>query len=261
MRTIDFRKIFATRQRGLLLDVLVFVVQMILMTVLSRLLANLTRQANHDLKAKVPMAVFCLALVFLPTVGSILRRRSARERSPGLQSLSSGLWFPVAACYFLSQLLFLIAASSLILESFEIAYGKDYSTQFFGLLFVGLPALAILNTATILLYYVRPKQEPLLSFLKSPQAEWLGDTLLFVNMIGYQMFWGYLMMDLTEDYSGILARLSTLAFTALIIYIPPRLFYLVEERDRPWLWLTMLLSNLPLIVRILFVTSSKAAIH
>jgi hypothetical protein len=66
-----------------------------------------------------------------------------------------------------------------------------------------------------------------------------------------------LMNDLTNDYSSIVSRLSMFIFSALLIYFPPRLFYLAEDGNRPVVWLTMLLANLPVILRIVFVSSSK----
>ena len=37
---------------------------------------------------------------------------------------------------------------------------------------------------------------------------------------------------------------------ALIVYFPPRIFYLAEDAKRPRVWLTMLLANLPVIYRV-----------
>jgi hypothetical protein len=76
-------------------------------------------------------------------------------------------------------------------------------------------------------------------------------------MIGYQAFWGLLMHDLTSDYDSIIGRLAMFIFSALLIYFPPRLFYLAEDGKRPVVWLTMLLANLPVILRILLVTSKS----
>jgi hypothetical protein len=43
-----------------------------------------------------------------------------------------------------------------------------------------------------------------------------------------------------------------LCFIALLVYFPPRMFYLAEDVDRPRTWLTMLLANSPVILRVLF---------
>jgi hypothetical protein len=74
-------------------------------------------------------------------------------------------------------------------------------------------------------------------------------------MIGYQAFWGLLMADLPHDYPTISGRLSMFLFAALLIYIPPRIFYLAEDGKRPVVWVTMLLANSPVLLRILFLKS------
>jgi hypothetical protein len=58
------------------------------------------------------------------------------------------------------------------------------------------------------------------------------------------------MTDLPNDYPTIAGRLWTFAFAAVLIYFPPRLFYLAEDGKRPVVWLTMLLANSPVLLRI-----------
>jgi hypothetical protein len=257
MPKIDLGKILTPRNRGILLDVVVFAFQLVLMTVLTRLFADLVRQAHQDFTAKVIVVFFCLGLAFLQPLGAILKRRRAHHRHPGLDVPAPRLLFhPIF--YFLSKLLFLIAAGAQLVD---LVYGEaetGSSASYFGLppwlfttLFLGIPALAIANTAiAYFFYFSEPKHAPLLKFLESPQSETLGDTCLFLNMIGYQMFWGFLMVGLTKDYSSIGGRLSTFGFTALLIYFPPRLFYLAEDGNRRLTWLTMLLANSPILFRI-----------
>ena len=257
------KKLLARTNRGILLDVVVFVVNVILMTILARLLADLIHQANTDVIAQAAMVLFCLGLVFLQPIGAILKRRRAHLRRPDLDHVPLGCLFLPA--YFLAQLMFLIAAAGNLVE---IVFGKSKASEsadFFGLppwlftaLFLGIPALAVANTALVYFYFQRPKRAPLFDLLVSPRTELLGDAFLFLNMIGYQAFWGLLMSDLTDDYSGIAGRLSMFAFSALLIYFPPRLFYLAEDGNRPVVWLTMLLANSPVILRILFVSSTKS---
>ena len=124
-------------------------------------------------------------------------------------------------------------------------------------LFLGVPVLAIVNTLVFRFYFQPPTHHPLIAFLESPQAETLGDVFLFPNMIGYQVFWGLLMTDLPNDYPTITGRLSMFVFAALLIYFPPRLFYLAEDGNRRVVWLTMLLANSPVLLRILFAASTK----
>jgi hypothetical protein len=256
------KKLFAHANRGILLDVIVFVVNVVLMTILSRQLTNLFHQANTNAIAQAAVALFCLGLTFLQPIGAILKRRHAHLRKPDLNHVPLGCVFLPA--YFLTQLLFLIGASGQIVDLLSgKGHGAETSDYFglpsglFTLLFLGVPALAIANTFIFYFYFQTPKHQPLLKFLDSPQAESLGDAGLFLNLIGYQAFWGLLMTDLPNDYPTISGRLSTFAFAALLIYLPPRLFYLAEDGNRPVVWLTMLLANSPVLLRILFVASAK----
>jgi hypothetical protein len=269
------KKLFAYANRGILLDVVVFVVNVVLMMVLSRQLANLFLQAKAEPLAQAATAVFCFSLVFLQPISAILKRRRAHRRKPDLNHVPFGRL--ILPAYFLSQLVFLIGASGQIVD---FAYGKNpaassavssaatpavNSADYFGLppgmfalLFFGIPALAIANSFILWFYFQPPKRKPVSPWLESPQAETLGDVAIFLNMIGYQAFWGLLMTDLPHDYPTVAGRLSMFAFAALLIYIPPRIFYLAEDGRRPVVWLTMLLANSPVLLRILFATSSKS---
>jgi hypothetical protein len=260
------KKLFAHANRGILLDVIVFLVNVVFLTILSRQLNNLFHQANtRDAStiAKVAVAIFCLGLVFLQPVGAILKRRRAHLRSSDLYEVPAGCL--ILPAYFLTQLIFLIAGSGQIID---LVFGRNSlsdSADYFGLppkifmlLFLGIPALAIANTFIVYFYFQLPTHKPILPWLESPRSEAFGDLLLFLNMIGFQAFWGVLTSSLVNDYSTITGRLSMFAFITLLIYIPPRLFYLAEDGKRPIVWLTMFLANLPALLRILFVSGTKA---
>jgi hypothetical protein len=235
----------------------------VLMTILSRQLVNLFHQANNtDPLAQAAVAVFCLGLVLLQPLGAILKRRRAHLRKTDLHQVPVGCL--ILPAYFLSQLVFLIGAGGQIVD---LVFGKNSdanSAAYFGLpprvftlLFLGIPALAIANTFILWFYFQPPTHKPLSGWLESAQSEALADTFLFLNMIGYQAFWGLLMTDLPHDYPTITGRLSMFAFAALLIYIPPRIFYLAEDGKRPVVWLKMLLANFPVLLRILFIASAK----
>lgn len=94
-----------------------------------------------------------------------------------------------------------------------------------------------------------------MKFLLTPQSETLGDVCLFSNMILFQVMWNMLTFVGLGHPSSFLefgGRLFFLCFLALLIYFPPRMFYLAEDIHRPRTWLTMLLANSPVIVRVLF---------
>ena len=252
------KRFFAPANRGILLDVIVFVFNVVLMTLLSQQLANLFHEATADRLAKIAVVMFCIGLAFLQPIGAILKRRRAHERKPDLNHVPLGFLFVPA--YFLTQLVFLIGASGHIVDLLSASLHRNESADYFGLpswlfslLFLGIPALASLNTFVFYFYFQKPAHRLVVKFLDKPQAELFGDLCLFLNMIGYQAFWGLLMADLPHDYPTISGRLSMFAFAAVLIYFPPRLFYLAEDGKRPVVWLTILLANSPVLLRILFV--------
>lgn len=224
------KKLFEHANRGILLDVIVFLVNVVLMTILSRQLANLFHQANNtDALAQAAVVVFCIGLAFLQPIGAVLKRRRAHLRKPDLHQVPVGCL--ILPAYFLSQLVFLIGAGGQLVD---LVFGKNpdaNSAAYFGLppgvfalLFLGIPALASVNTGILWFYFQPPKHKPLSEWLESPKSETLADALLFLNMIGYQAFWGLLIADLPHDYHTINGRLSMFLFAALLIYIPPRIF-------------------------------------
>jgi len=98
-------------------------------------------------------------------------------------------------------------------------------------------------------------------FLLSRQSENLGDLCLFLNMILFQVFWNMLTFAPLGHPSSLLefgGRLFFLCFIALLIYFPPRMFYLAEDINRRRTWLTMLLANSPVIIRVLIGTGSNS---
>ena len=82
-----------------------------------------------------------------------------------------------------------------------------------------------------------------------------------MNMILFQVFWNMLTFAGLGHPSSLLefgGRLFFLCFIALLIYFPPRMFYLAEDINRPRTWLIMLLANSPVIVRVLIGTGSNS---
>lgn len=259
MPKIDFKAIFTPRNRIILLDIILFVVNLILMIILARLFSDFAHQAKDDAFSKAAMGLFCLSLVFLQPIGAILKRRGAHQRNAERfkdwrDNPMNNLWI----LYFISQLMFSIFASVLLVETANQISGKSHFASLFVPLFFGIPMMAFVNTFIVYFYFLPVKHEPVFKFLASPQAELLGDICFFVNLICYQIFWLYLMAENIKDHQGLVERIFYFAFCAVFIYFPPRLFYVVENWDRPRAWLMMLAANLPIIVRVLFGASSNA---
>ena len=93
-----------------------------------------------------------------------------------------------------------------------------------------------------------------LSLLSRARAALAGDACVYANMILFQLLWntltlgGFARVASLADFAG---RLFFLCFVAMLVYFPPRVFYLAEDARRPVTWLTMLLANSPVIFRVL----------
>jgi hypothetical protein len=71
-------------------------------------------------------------------------------------------------------------------------------------------------------------------------------------MLLFQLIWNLLSLAGVGPPSGVgdaVARLLVLVFLALLLYFPPRMFYLAEDAGRGRTWLMILLANAPVIAR------------
>src|SRR5882724_4059255 len=259
--------LFAKTNRGLLLDVFVFVMNIFLMRLLTKQFIDLFSHVS----AEDPIAKFLLGLTFLamwilPALGAVLKRWHFHERlkrqGKSVESEDTNL----AGCLFNPIFYFclnLVITAAVLTSLGDFFFGKALLNK--GALFVPLKIagliLTIVQTFLIYQYFSPPKGPPKAKFLREPQSETLGDICLFLNMILFQVFWNMLTFAGLGHPSGLLefgGRLFFLSFIALLIYFPPRMFYLAEDINRRRTWLTMLLANSPVIIRVLIGTSSNA---
>jgi hypothetical protein len=261
---IDFKKILAHRNRGLLLDLAVFVVQLILIRILATLSVGVYRQAEEDTIAKTYVALFLIGLFFLQPAGPLLKRWSFHQRDKSFEQHESALTRLLLSIYrllYIGIMLFIAGVSiAYIVEVFP-----DFREQDEKLFFAIAMMMAVLNGILVFRYFRTPKRAPRWKFLMTPQAEWLGDLCMFLNVICFQILWSvyisspqfwYQLNKITESHSDFLhslgGRLLLTIWFALIFYFPPRIFYLVIDQHRKITWLMILLANLPLIIRVVF---------
>jgi len=258
--------LFAEANRGLLLDIFVFAANVFLMHLLTGLFIDLVRQASAgDEIAQYALAFSSLGMWILPAAGAVLKRWHfhSRLRAEGKTAESSET--ALFGCLF--NPIFYFCLNLVILSAILTGFGQ----LLFGDVLLNSPAivvplailgliLTIIQTFLIYQYFLPPKNPPKSEFLDSPRSEMLGDICLFLNMILFQIGWNTLTFAGLGPPSGFLefaGRLFLLCFIALLIYFPPRMFYLAEDINRPRTWLTMLLANSPVILRVLFGTSSS----
>ena len=259
-----FSFLFARANRGLLLDIVVFILNIFLIRLLTKQFIDLFSQVS----AENPLAKLMLGLIFvamwiLPAAGAVLKRWRFHQRRDALTlnsmetSLSGCLFNPIF--YFCLNLVISSAVLASLGDFFLGRRGFDTAAIFVPMIFAVM-ILTIGQTYLIYRYFLAPKKPPKWDFLRTRQSETLGDICLFLNMILFQVFWNMLTFAGLGHPSGVvefLGRLFFLCFLALLIYFPPRMFYLAEDIHRRRTWLTMLLANSPVIVRVLIGTGSN----
>jgi len=264
-RTGLLARLFAETNRGLLLDIVVFILNIFLMRLLTAQFIELFSQVS----AENPLAKLIVGLIFaamwiLPAGGAVLKRWHYHQRRDALtldsmeSNLGGCLFNPLF--YFCLNLVISSAVMASLGDFFFGRRGLENGAIFVPMIFAIL-ILTIVQTFLIYRYFSPPKKPPKWDLLRTPQSEILGDICLFLNMILFQVFWNLLTFADLGRPSGVvefLGRLFFLCFIALLIYFPPRMFYLAEDIHRRRTWLTMLLANSPVIIRVLIGTSSSA---
>jgi hypothetical protein len=242
-----------------LLDIASFLLNLIALFVLTPLFALLAALAGSGLQiAKAAMGLFCFAIVILQALGAVFKRLAAHQRNPDLRLRALFLYnqagiLPVLLYFFL-QLAFVIYGSVLVIEAFNV----DITTPgLFGLLLVALPILAAGNTFMVGFYFVSSKRGPLADFFESPKSELIGDGCIFLNVFFNQVLLWYLLADpyfsaRQQNFIEFVVHLLAVAAIFLFFYFPPRLFYLAEDFNPKRTGISMILANLPVLLRVLF---------
>jgi hypothetical protein len=243
--------------RGLLLDVVVLAANLLAMPLLAEVFLALIRRAQADDAAAMAVLFGCSVTLFvLAPAGATLKRWHYHRRHGGpevagpLDGVAGCLFNPIF--YFCLAAVIFAAINSFILQS---AFGnrEPSGAVFVPSIFLGL-ALIILHTWLVYRYFSPPRNPPRSAFLRGPTSEVLGDACLFLNMLLFQLIWNLFSFAGLGSPSGVVdavARLGMLSFLGLLLYFPPRMFYLVEDIGKPRTWLMILLANAPVIVRVL----------
>jgi hypothetical protein len=209
----------------------------------------------NDAQALGIMAGYCFLACVLPATGALLKYLSGSQKhTPHFYRKTWGKQFNsmmiiVLIFQFLSQAIFFIAGYAYQAKLSAAVPGGGLSL----LLKILIPLsiiFIIANPIVVRMNFVKNRLELLTGFSRGA-VELIADICLFANMILFQIFWGIFMADLTQDWGGILERVLALAITSLLLYFPPRFIYLAEDGHRPIAWLTMLLANTPIIIRII----------
>ena len=258
-------RLFAEENRGLLLDIVVFFLNLFLMQRLTGYAVEIFEVANAgNAAAQFLLLMACVAMWVLPAAGATLKRWHAhqRVRAEGRESGFDENFDGLAGCLFNPIFYFclnLVLMSAIVAGLGEFLFGRRLleNGAIFVPLIIGGMICTIGQTYLIYRYFSTPKNPPKYDFLRTPQSETLGDVCIFVNMVLFQIVWNLLSfagLGGPSDAAEFCGRLFFLCFLALLIYFPPRMFYLAEDIHRGRTWLTMLLANSPVIVRVLIGT-------
>jgi hypothetical protein len=247
--------------RGRILDLVVFAVNLLFLRLMTRRFTDIVRQASDgDRLARLALGAYFGALFVLPAAGAILSRwqfnlrrqsRMGGRRDPMSGGLSGCLFHPA---WYLSVTICIYVCAGVLLG--DDIFGPDFNSNapvFVSFIFGGL-LLCVLQTILVYRYFSPPRKPPRLTFLREPISATLGDACIFLNMILFQVLWGIVAQipfSRVRSASELAGRIFFLGFVALLLYFPPRIFYLAEDIDRPSTWWTILLANSPTIVRAL----------
>ena len=221
---------------------------------------SVVHAAVEDVRAKLAVGLFFAALVLVQPLGPALKRWSFHQRHAFSTGSTAGcllFWFmPVYLV-----LMFALCTTAVIVLGQVVAPGLGEGAGV-ALALAGV-AWSIISVSFVYRYFVAPKNAPRWTFLTTPAAERLGDACVFVNAIGLQILWGSVTSSaafrelVTQTPLGrpgsvtdIVGRLIATAACAALLYLPGRILYLAEDKYRPLTYATMLLANLPLILRI-----------
>ena len=259
--------LLAKHNRGLLLDVVIFILNLFLLRLLSGYVLDLfARAENNDDEAKFLLLAACVAMWVLPAAGAVLKRWRFHQRLRAEHRDSDFYESSIGGCLFNPLFYFclnLVIMSAVLAGVGQLLVGKkgmDNGLVFVPSIFLGL-GLTIFQTYLIYRYFSPPKKPPKSPFLLSPESELLGDICIFINMILFQTAWNMLTwaswgrVGSAFEFFG---RLFVLLFLALLVYFPPRIFYLAEDIHRRRTWFTMLLANSPVIFKVLIGTNNRA---
>lgn len=253
--------LFAASNRGLLLDLFVFILNLAVMNVLAGLFAATLRRASAgDRTATNVLFAMGVAMFVLAPLGATLKRWHFHRRRPDakeIDEMGGCLFNPIF--YFCLTAVIFSAINAFVLQT---VYGKvePDGGVFVSTLFGGI-VLMVLHTVLVYRYFSAPKAPPKSAFLRGPASAFLGDACLFANMVLFQLVWNLLSMVEAPPPSSVfdfVFRFLILAFLALLLYFPPRMFYLAEDIGKRRTWLMILLANSPILVRFMFGIGSGA---
>lgn len=253
-KTLSQIKIFSVENRGHLLDITVFLTNLFLLRLLSQLFQKIVKAGlDGDLLARTTVIAMLAGMFVLPPIGATLKRwhfHKRRDLKKGEPPIS---WVFSPVFYFCLTVVIFAFVNSLIMEFLGLNRGPH--GVYFGVsLGLGIVLICV-NTLLVYRYFTAPKTPPRSAFLRSPRSELIADICIWANVMLFQLFWNLLAL-IPQGYPGsageLAVRVFLFGFLALLLYFPPRIFYLAEDLNKRGTWLFIGLANLPLVARVVF---------
>ena len=237
--------------RGLVLDIFVFVVNLFLMRLLVERFVGLIRDSRDgDSLSQATITIFFISLLVLAPAGAFLARWHFHQRRDATPVSMDG----VAGCLFnpliyFGVVVFVINVSAGLTLYFLFGTNDLVTGWQIALVVVGL-SVAALHTFFVYRYF-SPPSPPQTAFMLSPISGTIGDICIFTNMLFFQLLWNTLAMGFRRPMNGsdLFTNLLAVMIGSLLIYFPPRIFYLAEDIRKPRTWCFIILANVPVIYR------------
>ena len=242
--------------RGLLLDIFVFVVNTFFMGILVRRFYEIILLAKHgDESAVFVIFLFFLSMLVLAPAGAVLKRwhyneQASSENADRVEMANGCLFNPLI--YFGLIAVLSGAVGQLLLHFIYLNDKPPASIQ--PILVIAGLSLAAVHTWLVYRYFSPQTNVPRSEFMRGPRSDLTGDVCIFLNMLLFQVLWNMLALGFERPKTGsdIFTDLLALGIGSLLIYFPPRIFYLAEDITRPCTWFFIALANLPVIYRAVF---------
>ena len=251
-KTIDRLQIFGVENRGHLLDLTVFLANLFVLRLLSQLFQKILKAGvDGDIIARVAVVAMLAGMFALPPIGATLKRWHFHKRRDPEKGEVPISWIFNPIFYFCLVVVIFAFVNSLIMEFLGLNRGPH--GVYFGVsLGLGI-VLICLNTFLVYRYFSAPKKPPASAFLCDPKSELIGDVCIWINVMLFQLFWNLLAL-VPQGYPGsfgeFCVRFFLFGFLALLLYFPPRIFYLAEDLKKRGTWVFIALANLPLVARV-----------
>ncbi|MFN2491523.1 MAG: hypothetical protein ABR501_01390 [Pyrinomonadaceae bacterium] len=145
---LSFGSILEPRNRGILLDIIVFVISLILMTIATRLSMDLVRQSEEDLMARTAIGLFFAGVFFLQPLGPLLKRWSFHQRYKFDTNSAAGCFLFGFMWFYIVMMLLLSGTATIILTGVLSENGWA-AGEFGSLLVLGGFFLSIVNAVFV----------------------------------------------------------------------------------------------------------------